>query len=147
MSWLSNRQLVNKIHRNADEATRHAFGGVYSISQLPSAVHHYPYLMIVNTQSHNLPGEHWLSIFISKDRMGEVFDSFALPLSNMLIRWLNRFTKRWRVNHLTVQHPLSATCGSFALYYVLNRLKKEMTFSKTFHKNESRVHVFYQTLK
>ena len=148
MSWLSNHQLIRKVLLNGDDATRAAFDGVYPLDQLPRAVPHYPFLMFVNTQSHNLPGLHWIVVFIDAAKVGDVFDSFALPLSNTLIQWLNRHTRRWGQSHLTLQHPLSSTCGAFALYYALHRLKeKNVTFHKTFHDNEKLVLDFFKSLK
>ena len=80
MSWLSGQEIENAIYKYADDDTRKAFHGVYSMDQLPFAVPHYPFFMIINTQAHNLPGAHWISVFIDVSRRGEVFDSLALPL-------------------------------------------------------------------
>ena len=151
MSWLSGKELIHTVKRHADKATRDAFGGVFSMDKLPFAVPHYPYFMIINTQAHNLPGEHWISVFIDKDKRGEVFDSFALPLSNTLIRWLNRFSRTFTINHLSYQHPLSATCGAYALFYVFHRLSNSkcvsLMLTNSFHDNERRVLAFYNSLK
>ena len=151
MSWLSNKDIEKKIKQYADEATFHAFYGVFSIDKLPSAIPHYPFFMIVNTQAHNLPGEHWKTVFIDKDKRGEVFDSLALPLSNILIRWLNSFTRSFTVNRLSYQHPLSPTCGIFAVYYVLHRLNNPNCVSDMFtsspHDNVTRMRTFYDMLK
>ena len=151
MSWLSGPNLEKKIKQHADKATLDAFGGIFSIDALPFAVSHYPFFMIINTQTHNLPGEHWITIFIDKDRRGEVFDSLALPLTNILIRWLNRFTRTFSMNHISYQHPLSATCGAFAVFYVLHRLKDPKCVSTTFnsvpHVNVQRALSFYYSLK
>ena len=150
MSWLAGEDLVRKIKQHGDSATRAAFGGVFAMDTLPFAVPHYPYMMIVNTQAHNLPGEHWITVFIDKDRRGEVFDSLGLPLTNTMIRWLNRFTRTFTVNRLAYQHPLTATCGAFALFYVLHRLTHShvvslmLTDSPT--KNVQRVLAFYESL-
>ena len=151
MSWLSGPSMEKKIKKHADEDTLNAFGGVFSIDTLPASVPHYPFFMIVNTQSHNLPGEHWKTIFIDKKKQGEVFDSLALPLSNILIRWLNRFTRRFTVNRVMYQHPLSAACGAFAVFYVLRRLKDSKCVSTTFNSSpyDNVLHVlsFYRSLK
>ena len=150
MSWLSGHDLVRTIKQHGDSATRQAFGGVFAMDTLPSAVPHYPYLMIVNTQAHNLPGQHWIAVFIDKDRRGEVFDSLALPLTNTLIRWLNRFSRTFTVNRLAYQHPLTATCGAFVLFYALHRLEHASVVSRMLtdspHKNVHRVLAFYNSL-
>lgn len=151
MSWLSGDELKRKILRNATPATLQAFHGVFSIDQLPFAVPHYPFFMVVNTQSHNLPGEHWIAIFIDKYKHGEVFDSFALPLAQPLIRWMNRFTRSFTKSHLTYQHPLSSACGAFVLFYILHRLhdNKCMTnfLTPTPAMNELYIRMYYKTLK
>lgn len=153
MSWLSNKQIAVKVARNGDEQTRKAFYGIHSIDDLPEFIPHLPFILIINTHTHNLPGEHWKTIFIDKDHSGELFDSLALPVSNIVIRWMNRFTRKWKVNKKSFQHPLSATCGAFALYFTLQRLSVSNmeTLTKIFttraYVNEQKVLSFYHGLK
>ena len=151
MSWLSDNEIRGFIRRNADETTLGAFQGVFPISRLPHAVNAYPFFMIVNTQSHNLPGEHWIAVFIGSNRRGEIFDSLALPLSNRLVRWMNAFCFSFRRNSLAYQHPLSARCGVYVLYFVLNRLHDpncmSLKFGESLSENEERVMKFYHKLK
>ena len=153
MSWLSSKNLVDKVRKNADRETLLAFYGVCAIDKLPEFIPTRPFLMIVNTHTQNLPGEHWIAIFVDTNRNGELFDSLALPVSNILIRWLNRFTIKWKKNGRTFQHVLSSTCGAFALYFTLNRLHvtnfETLTalFNKSPHVNETLVNVFYRSLK
>ena len=147
MSWLSGGEIESAILKHADEPTRKAFAGVYSIDKLPFAIPHYPFFMIVNTQAHNLPGAHWITVFIDSKHRGEVFDSLALPPQQSLMRWINQFARSVTRNSLTFQHPLSDTCGAFALYFVFHRLRGPVSFSKTFHANEKLVRSFYYNLK
>ena len=51
MSWLSGKEMEKKIKQHADEETRNAFHGVFSIDELPFAIPHYPFFMIINTQA------------------------------------------------------------------------------------------------
>ena len=153
MSWLSDKQLRRKVERNADEKTREAFYGVYPLDELPRSIPHLPAFIIVNTQTRNLSGEHWKTVFIDKNRDGEVFDSLAQPMNAMLIRFMNRFTRRWKRNHKVYQHADSATCGAFALYYILRRLDCPSlkctlkSFSSSTNINEDTVEKFYKSLK
>ena len=153
MSFLADNTLYQKIKANADKRTLQAFYCVTSVDTLPTCIPNYPIFIIVNTHSHNLPGEHWFTIYIDEYKRGEVFDSLASPISNFVIRWLNQFTRRWKRNSLTYQHPLSLSCGAFVLYYVLKRLsfthfeKLLETFSHNLSRNEQMVHAFYDTLK
>lgn len=143
MSWLSGQEIEDAIYKYADVPTREAFEGVYSINKLPFAIPHYPFFMIVNTQAHNLPGAHWITVFIDKNRRGEIFDSLALPLQQSLMRWMNQFTHTMTRNRLTFQHPLSDTCGAFAVYFVMHRLHSPVTFSSSIYVNEKLVRDFY----
>ena len=153
MSWLSNHTIKEAILRNADESTQKAFHGVVSVDDLPTFVRHYPIFLVVNTQCHNLPGEHWIAVFIGKDKRGEVFDSLALPPSILLSRWMNHFTRSWRRNALSFQHPLRGTCGGYAIYYILHRLKVSSldditrTLSRNLYENDNRIVSFYNALE
>ena len=147
MSNLSDTQLLHVIQSYASPSSKDSFLGVFPMDTLPDQIPHYPACMIVNTQSHNLPGEHWITVFITKDKRGEVFDSLGLPLSNFMIRWLNRFTKSWRYNPKIYQPLLSDKCGAYAIYYILNRLQgKTPIFTNIPSANDELVSVFYNTL-
>ena len=125
IKWLTTLDLENFISKFADNETKQAFLGVFPIDCLPSRklVVHFPLLLIINTNASNLPGQHWKAVYISKQRHCEVFDSLALPVSLRLEQWMNEFSKRWSISKLTIQNPLSPTCGAYVLYYVMCRLK------------------------
>ena len=148
MSSLSNQQIDRVIRTFALPATREAFIGVFPIDKLPTQIPRYPCFLVVNTQAHNLPGEHWLSIYISKGRRGEVFDSLGLPIGHFLRRWLNSHaTAGWSNNRKVYQNPLSDTCGAFAIFYILNRLQSEqLPFSSCLLVNDILVKSFYDAL-
>ena len=148
MSNLSDVEIANIIRKYSPPPNKDALLGVFPIDSLPHRLSHYPACMVINTQSHNLPGEHWISIFITKDKRGEVFDSLGLPLSNYLIRWLNQFTKSWQYNRKIYQHISSDKCGAYAIYFILNRLdNKTPTFTDSPAVNDELVNMFYATLK
>ena len=153
MSWLSDEQLCKKVEKNANTKTCEAFYGVCPLDELPSFVSHYPIFIIVNTQSHNLAGEHWKCIFIDKHRNGELFDSLAEPPNVVLIQWMNRFTRKWKRNRKVYQRKDSTTCGAFVLYYILNRLdfsslnSFSQCFTPSMNRNECLVRQFYSKLK
>lgn len=153
MSWLSDKQITEKVRKNGSKEVRQAFYGVYPIDALPKSVPYLPIFLVVNTQAHNLEGEHWKTIFIDKNRYGEVFDSLAQPMSSILIRWMNRFTRKWKRNRKVYQHKRSTTCGAFALYYILKRLdcpslnKFTHFFTHSVNENEKRIRSFYKSLK
>lgn len=153
MSWLSDEQICRTVERNGDEKTINAFYGVCPLDELPRFISQLPIFIIVNTQTHNLEGEHWKTIFIDKKRNGEIFDSLAQPMNAMLITWMNRFTRKWKTNRKVYQSKDTSTCGAFALFYVLNRLDCNSlnsftnSFSHSVNANESLVQDFYNALE
>ena len=94
MSWLTDEDIIRKVRRNGDKKCEEAFYGVYPLDRLPKFIPQLPLFIVVNTHTANLEGEHWKTIFIDKNRRGEVFDSLAQPMNAILIRWMNRFTRR-----------------------------------------------------
>lgn len=149
MSWLSDSDIERSVNRIGDKHCRMAFKGVYPIDGLPSSIDA-PAFYVINTDAHNLPGTHWKVIFINADNNGEVFDPLALPLSDKLIRFMNRHSWKWTTNHRTFQHPLSAKCGVYAIYYITQRLYYSslsdfcQTFSTDVNVNEKRISNFYK---
>ena len=152
MSWLTNLQLERLVKRHGDDATKNAFLGVFPIDSLPNEVTNFPVLLIVNTQTHNLDGEHWFALFISSRHLGEVFDSAALPIDLRITRWLNHFSHHWIRNRRIYQSPLSPICGAYVLYYVLNRVHqpsmKDVLFPKQLntHIHDSFIQDWYRKL-
>lgn len=115
MSWLTSSDIDTRlIHHKL-------YKGVYPIDGLPSTFS-VPAFFVINTHTHNLPGEHWKAIYIDDEMRGEVFDSLALPISNTIIRFMNLHTRQWKSNKKAFQHPLSAKCGVYIIYYVTKRL-------------------------
>ena len=153
MSWLSGNDLQKLVMKYGDEETRQAFMGIFAIDRLPSQVKQLPALLIINTHTVNLPGEHWKAIYISPEHRGEVFDSLNLPISIHLQRWLNTFTRRCSRSRRLIQNPLSSTCGAFTLFFVLTRLKcKSMeqclkVFSPDVSQNDILIRNFVKDLK
>ena len=153
MSWLDNHDIVDKILYNTDDKTWKAFDDIYPIDMLPNAIHHYPIFIVINTHTKNLPGQHWKAIYIKKDKAAEVFDSFALPLNTFTENWLNKFTRKWKCNTQAYQHPSSALCGAYVLYFILNRQKYSdyksflKTFSTDANVNDRMIDEFYKSLQ
>ena len=79
MSWLTNHTIERFIRRLSDRSTRSAFLGVFPLNELPIRVERRPALLVVNTQTSDLSGSHWLCLMLFEDGHGEVFNSFGLP--------------------------------------------------------------------
>lgn len=110
-----------------------------------------PLTLIVNTDTHNLPGRHWTSVYIDRNRRGELFDSLVTPPSAHLTRFMNRHCHQWSRNRLVYQHPYSSHCGVYVLLHVLYRYKYntlkqfcEANFTSSLLSNECFVRAFYK---
>ena len=128
VNWLTGVDLDAMVLRNADADTRAAFLGVFSANTLPLQCNKLPALLIVNSDTANLDGQHWYAIHIAAGTgqpEGELFDPLALPqqFTPFLESWLNSKTTNWIYNDIRVQHPLIPSCGAFVLHFVLNRLQ------------------------
>ena len=123
MSWLTNHAIERLIHRSANRVTRAAFLGVFPLNRLPRRVERRPALLIVNTQTADLPGRHWLCLMLFANGHGEVFNSLGLPPPTTIARWMNTMARVWTYNHETYQLPGTATCGAYCVYVVLHRLR------------------------
>ena len=107
------------------------FIGVYSRNRLPKALdlcrrQQPPLTVIVNTDTANLSGQHWVAAYIDEFGRAEYFDSLAQPIPYHISLWLSRFSTQWNyVLHPFTDPPVqnisSETCGAFAFYFVHQR--------------------------
>lgn len=152
INWLTTLDLENYIHQYANSRTRAAFIGVFPIDHLPERLARLPALFIINTNTGNLPGQHWKAVYISKKRYGELFDSLATPVSLKMQQWMNKHTQRWTSSKLTLQNPLSPSCGGYVLYYVMTRLNYKSLkacvkpFSNNVFDNDEIVQLFFDAV-
>ena len=65
---------INNILKN-DVKTGPIFLGVFARDKLPSLKKNC--CLVLNTHTHEKPGEHWLAIYVDENGFGEFFDSFA----------------------------------------------------------------------
>ena len=151
MSLLSDNQLVRKMRKCGNQYSKRLFIGVFARDALPKGIVSYPCSLIINTDTKNLPGKHWVSIFISSYKEGEYFDSFGREPSQDIAIWLNKFTVKWKkVNSVILQNPLSTSCGQFVLFYINERplVSNHFHIVRQFHantfSNEQLVTHYYQ---
>ena len=148
MRNLSNNDIDRALNKVPE--VRAIYQGAYPHNRLHTLHLSLPAMLVVNTDPHNLPGKHWISIYINANRQGEVFDSLASPLSNHIIRFMNTWTRHWVTNSNMYQHPLSQACGIFVIYHLTNRLYYPslstvlQTFSANMIENECIMSAYYR---
>ena len=128
-SGLSTRMLTKFLTQ-----TRH-FLGVYSQDKLKTlSLQQFPSFFIVNLDSHDMPGSHWIAIGLFSRKL-EIFDSLGFRLFDWpkipcdLLNFLLKFSIGREVK---VSKPLqsfeSSFCGFYCIFYTLAR--NHMSFRK-----------------
>lgn len=111
---------INHILSKDKYASRN-FIGVFPADVLPAIQKETA--LIVNTDTHDKEGSHWLAMFIQDEVTLEFFDSFGFPPSAyqpFISEYASRFPKvKW--NRTSFQSLTSNVCGQYCTYYLLKR--------------------------
>lgn len=111
------------ICRIAHDLCGETFAGVFPFNHLPIPIHDKDLLFIANTHECNLLGEHWFSIFISRDGIGEYFDSFGRYPDETISTYMNTHCKSWTFNGRQLQSFVSYFCGHYCIFYCVYRCR------------------------
>ena len=103
------------------------FKGVFASDQLPKEKDiQTRSAYIVNVDTHDKHGSHWLSIFVENDQC-EVFDSYGLPLHwyrpSPFVTWVFKHYQDVSSNIGQLQTTDSYTCGHYALFFLFARAR------------------------
>lgn len=93
------------------------FHGVVSRDALPMNPSHKELLLIINTDTSNLPGQHWVA-FIVRRGVGFYFDPMGYPPPLMVTNWIQYNYDKWSSNMRRVQMANSTNCGYFCLHFL-----------------------------
>ena len=100
------------------------FVGVFPVDNLPSSAARFQKInFVVNTDSGNLPGTHWIAVWYNGDNSpSEIFDSFALTPPAAVQLWCSRnASKHWISSKFCIQHPTATTCGLYCCQFLIRR--------------------------
>ena len=77
----------------------------------------YPSAYVINSDTSDKKGEHWVAVYFDKNRRGEYFDSYGLPPAVLgLEAYMDRFSLDWIYNRKTIQSLFSNVCGHYCVY-------------------------------
>lgn len=122
------------------------FVGVFPCDSLPQLQANQA--MIVNTDPHNKPGEHWVAFYMDIPEHLEYFDSFGLPpIVHHLRKYINSSVhNNFVYSSVQLQHNSSDTCGNHCIAFVKHRLNKQpfvtllAHFTSCTEDNDNKVH-------
>ena len=131
---MNNIQIDTILRR--DQFSKKKFLGTFSYDTLPTKVK-YPSCLIVNTQNHDQPGEHWLAIYYNKNKTAEFFDSFGMPPSFFnLQQYLEKSSVSFKFNSTQIQSYKSLYCGLYCIMYLLLKTRgRSLRYFLKFLKN------------
>lgn len=94
------------------------FQGVYPSDITPS-IKSLPAGIVINTDNHKEPGEHWVALYIDEKKHGTYFDSYALPpLLPSILKTIKRFCNTYEYNKCPLQAFNSETCAHYCIFFI-----------------------------
>ena len=117
---LNTRQLLEIIGKDPQI---NCFLGVYARDQLPLVLL-YPACFIVNTDTSDMSGEHWLAVYYDENKQADFFDSYGNnPKLFGLDRYLNKTSSSWKFNQVQLQSVKSHVCGYYCALFLMYRAR------------------------
>lgn len=101
------------------------FVGVFACDRLPTRLDSMPAILICNTDPHNKPGTHWITIYIENSSYGEFFDSYGLPPQAPFRSFLQKHSTNWIYNRRHLQSSISRFCGHYCIFYCTQRARNK----------------------
>jgi len=107
--------------------------------------------IIINTDTSDGPGEHWVAIYFSKSAI--YFDSFGLPpLHDEITKYLNSISPDgWHYNRICFQSLYQDTCGMYCIFFLTCMFKYNCfdhfieVFKHTTHTNDIIAKLVYKS--
>ena len=101
-----------------DSQAKKIFKKVCALDEIEVPSYHSAY--VINSDTSDKKGEHWVAVYFDKNRRGEYFDSYGLPPAILgLEAYMDRFSMNWIYNRKTIQSLFSNVCGHYCVYFIL----------------------------
>lgn len=127
------------------------FYGVFPSDKLPRFWIEQPTTIIANTDPSNLPGTHWVAIYVNKKKEGIFFNSYGTPPHlEIFEKRMRENCKSFKWNTKTMQSPFSNVCGQYCIMFLWYMLKGYSLrrfcakFTKNYILNDRKVSQFYK---
>lgn len=108
-----------------DEALRKSVLGVFPIDRIPHRVCR-GQALIINTDPHNRPGQHWVCCYVDEWGRGEFVDSYVHSpsyFSTSLKQFFGRNCSEYVYNTVQYQGGGTNVCGQYCIYFLMHRCR------------------------
>jgi hypothetical protein len=132
MNGIEILSIVQKLDRNK------IFRGVFPSDKLPKRkLKKLPAAFVVNLDSSEKKGSHWIGIFVDQKRKGYYFDSYGCnPNVEGIINFLRYQCKKIEIFQHQLQSTNTKVCGSYVIFFLLTMMiDKSTDFAKYFSRN------------
>ncbi len=127
------------------------FKGVFPSDRLPYKSK-LPLNIIINTDPSYKPGQHWIAVSITKEGVGEYFDSYGIPpFVESIEKFLNeKCLNGWTYNQVALQSINSETCGHYCILFIIFHCQNLTTdvmiskFNTNTFKNDQRMREIFK---
>ena len=110
-----------------DPFTKTVFTDVLPSDRLPREIRKRPRGYILNTDASDMPGSHWIAMYLTEDGKGEFWDSyFQAPgfYNQNFTQFLDKHCGTFTWNRRILQAPSSDVCGQYTLFFALHRCRR-----------------------
>ncbi|MGN6671133.1 MAG: hypothetical protein ACTHJ4_06310 [Candidatus Nucleicultricaceae bacterium] len=102
--------------------TRKAYVGCFAADQIPKLRSPMPQCMVVNLDTSDGVGTHWVGIYIQSPKEADYFDSFAeWPSTSEHIRHFLKQFEKINKSSKSLQSERSSACGKHVIYFLCRR--------------------------
>lgn len=112
---------TNQLVEHAKSMKINNFIGVFALDKLPKHTLPPPSRFIVNSNTHNLPGEHWIAVSYENGGIVRAFDPLGVYYPTKLVHYLANSSRQIVFNRTMYQNPLTRTCGQHCLLWLKQR--------------------------
>ena len=103
-----------------DLKSNQVFRGVFASNALPRFLNKgQTHALVINLDSHDKPGSHWVGVFINASGSCIYFDPIGFPPFVHTIQYfIKRNCSALQCNEMMIQNILSYTCGYYVIYFL-----------------------------
>lgn len=146
-------EILNCLKNNICTINKFSYG-VFASNELPKHTKFMkPAFFVVNIDTSDKPGSHWIAMFFSKENKAEYFDSYGLPPRPVFTKYLKKNSNNFTYNKKRIQGDFSTNCGNYCCVYLCFKCNRKtlQNFTKCFSEknynfNDEKIIKMFNTL-